>query len=222
MVCDGMLKAEVLKLLKTLDKAELATIYRELPWVGIHPESVRRILLGFEAQKLVARTMGIYGPVYSLTRLGLEMCALIAHVETFYSTKIEELYKSGFTPDIVNLALRTNIIEQKHGLISRVTTGCADLATGAIVSGVFCPNNHFITVEGWPLMLTCPVCGVKLQYVEGKYVAIQNIKNPIISAVEGWLQTRPRLLDWLANRPRLLGPKGLTEQYSSTMNAHQH
>jgi hypothetical protein len=201
-----MLKAEVLKLLKNLGKpADLATIVRELPWAGIHPETVRRILLDFEAQKLVAKTMDVNGPVYSLTRIGLEMYTLITHVETYHRTKPEELYKSGFTPYIVDLALQTNIIQQKHGQITRVTTGCIDLPAGTIINGVLCPNDHYITVEGKPLTLKCPVCGIQLQYLEGKYVATQNIKNPVISALEGWLQTRPKLFDWLANRPRLLG-----------------
>jgi len=152
-----------------------------MPWQGIHPETVRRFLLECEGHHLVSKAYFDATPVYELTKKGTQMVALvIEHVEQFGRVKWEEVASTPDIMELVNLALRLGILEEKRGLLSIITTGCEELPTYYVVAGVIGPHGNFIPLAGLQLPTYIPSPEGELKHVgHGKYVPRNVVKeNP--------------------------------------------
>jgi predicted transcriptional regulator len=210
-----VLKAEILKTLRRLSRATLSGIMKGLPWQGIHPEIVRRYLLEFSSAGLVRVLNSEEGPVYELTKKGLNLvCFVISYIEVYGKVPRDDFASTPHLMELVHLSLKLGIIEEKRGLLSIMTTGCGELPTGRAVAGIICPNNHFIDVTGstTPEYVVCPQCGERLKHIgQGMYVPANAVKETIFdwfSAVFYEVDRRisdtyglPKINDWRPAMP---------------------
>jgi DNA-binding transcriptional ArsR family regulator len=211
-----MLKAEILKTLRRLGRATLSEIVKELPWQGIHSESVRRYLLEFKEAGLVYVLNADTGmPIYRLTKKGEDLVTfVISHVEEYGKVGWDHFASNPYLEELAEIAIELGIIEEKHGLLSIITTGCGELPSGRAVSGILCPNDHFVEVDGstMPENITCPYCGERLKHVgQGKYVVAKMIKETVIDQILAIIDELdrkvsdrfglPRINDWRPAMP---------------------
>ena len=241
-----MLKAEILKTLKEEGRATLSEIVEKLRWQGIHPEVVRRYLLEFKEAGLVYVLSTDKGtPIYRLTKKGEDLVTLVIyHVEEFGKAGWNDFATDPYLEELAEIAIRLGIIEEKRGLLNIITTGCGELPSGRAVSGILCPNDHFVEIDSsaMPENITCPYCGERLKHVgQGKYVLAKMIKETVIDrilAIIDELDRRvsdrlglPRINDWRPAMPhegpffiparlaRALWPKGWLRRVFSINSA---
>jgi predicted transcriptional regulator len=152
------LKAEILKTLRRLSCATLSEIMKNLPWQGIHPETVRRYLLEFSSAGLVRVLNSEEGPIYELTTKGLNLVRfVISHVEEYGKVPWNDFASRSDFMELVHLSLKLGILKEVRGLISIITTGCAELPTGHLIAGIITPNNFIpIDVKEPPLYVKSP------------------------------------------------------------------
>jgi predicted transcriptional regulator len=147
-----MLKAEILKALKRMGGGSLADIVKALPWVNIHPETVRRYLLEFASAGLVYIESHDRGqPIYRLTGKGSGVVDhLIDPLLEFGQLKRHEIAVNDYIADLVDLSIRLGIVEEKHCLLRIITTGCGELQEAYFIAGVITRDGVFTPVEMEP------------------------------------------------------------------------